>query len=430
MQKTWLIMLQELAVTFSRKSYIFFAFVLPVLAVAIVAIVKFVQQQSSPAQQDSTTAQEENQLDPEGFVDLSGLVKVLPPKLAEGTLVEYANEEQAKAALQAGEITAYYVIPDTYIAKGEIFYVYPPERSLIEDGQDWLMQWTLMINLLGGDVDAADRIWSPVWHLEMQNPSPQPTAGSYGADDCSRPGGACESNDLIRLLPSIMVVIFYITFMSSSSMLFTSVGSEKENRTIEVLLLSVSPRQVLAGKTIGISVAGFLQTVLWLGAILILLILGGQTLNLPENFSFPVDILVWSMVFFLGGYALYASLMAGAGAMIPKLKEAGAANTIAMLPLFVGYVVGLLSPLAGQPGAFLPVVLSIFPFTAPVVMVMRITDAMVPLWQILLSAGLTYLTAWLAFVAVSNAFHAQNLLSGRPFSVRRYLLAMTGKYDA
>ena len=54
----------------------------------------------------------------------------------------------------------------------------------------------------------------------------------------------------------------------------------------------------------------------------------------------------------------------------------------------------------------------------------------VPLWQLLLSAGLLYLTAWLVFVAASNAFHAQNLLSGKAFSFGRYFRAMAGRLEA
>jgi hypothetical protein len=65
-----------------------------------------------------------------------------------------------------------------------------------------------------------------------------------------------------------------------------------------------------------------------------------------------------------------------------------------------------------------------FPLTAPVLMVMRMSDSVVPLWQLLLSALLTYGTAWWALNAAANMFQAQNLLSGQPFSLKRYFAAM------
>lgn len=57
---------------------------------------------------------------------------------------------------------------------------------------------------------------------------------------------------------------------------------------------------------------------------------------------------------------------------------------------------------------------------------MRLTDSVVPLWQLLLSVSLTYLTAYLVLRAVAAMFHAQNLLSGQPFSTKRYFQALVG----
>jgi ABC-2 type transport system permease protein len=210
-------------------------------------------------------------------------------------------------------------------------------------------------------------------------------------------------------------------------MLFSSIGTEKENRTLELLLLSISPRQLLAGKTAALGMAGLAQTAVWLGTVYTMTTFNGAILDLPPGFTFPLDILVWCVVFFLGGFGLYASLMAGAGAMVPNMKEAGIANFIAMAPLLIAYIIGLIAPMAEATGTIVMVVLSLFPFTAPVIMVMRLTDGTVPVWQLLLSAGLLFATAYAVLNAVSAMFHAQNLLSGQPFSVRRYLRAMTGR---
>jgi len=228
-------------------------------------------------------------------------------------------------------------------------------------------------------------------------------------------------------MPSMLVALFFMTFMSSSSMLFNSIGAEKENRTIELLMLSINPRQLLAGKTLALGIAGLTQTVIWLSAIYILFNLGGSTISLPDGFTFPMDILAWGLVFFIGGFGLYASLMAGAGALVPKMKEAGAAGFIAMSPLFFGYVFGLMAPLADATGSPFLVFLSIFPLTSPVVMVMRLTDGLVPMWQLLLTVGLLFVTAYYALQMVAAMFHAQNLLSGQPFSVKRYLQALAGR---
>ena len=197
---------------------------------------------------------------------------------------------------------------------------------------------------------------------------------------------------------------------------------------LEVLMLAVSPHQLLAGKTLGLGVAGLLQAIIWLGMIYISTTLGGATLSLPEGFSFPVDILAWGLVFFLGGFGVYAGMMAGAGALVPKMKEAGAANYIVMVPLMVGYTLGLMAPLTENADSLLILILSFFPLTAPVVMMMRLTNGSVPVWQLLAAAGLLFALAVYLLRAVAALFHAQNLLSGQPFSLRRYLVVMFARH--
>jgi len=423
MNKTMLIMRQELRTIFSSKSYIFFAFGIPILSLLILTGVGIYQGRSGNGNVATIKTPEELILETEGYVDQSGLVHAVPEEFSD-SLLAYETEEQAQAALLADEISAYYIVPPDYLELGEIFYVFPDDKPFTLDDQKWIMQRTMTFNLLGGDPDLADRAWSPIWEVQMVRIRPQVQTRTVIEEDCSRPGSACYSNKFVRLIPSILVVIFYIAFMSSSSMLFNSIGTEKENRTIEVLMLSISPRQLLAGKTIGMGLAGLLQTLTWMAAIYISLNQGGTALSLPEGFKFPFDILAWSVVFFLGGFAFYASLMAGAGAMVPKMKEAGVANFIAIIPLLFGYIFGLIAPLANLAGSAFMVFLGIFPLTSPVVMIMRLTDTVVPLWQVFLSAALLFASTYYALLVAAAMFQAQNLLSGQPFSVKRYLKAL------
>jgi ABC-type Na+ efflux pump permease subunit len=71
--------------------------------------------------------------------------------------------------------------------------------------------------------------------------------------------------------------------------------------------------------------------------------------------------------------------------------------------------------------------MSLFPFTSPIVMVMRLTNSSVPFWQLILALTLLFLTAYLALRSASSMFLAANLFSGQPFSLRRYFAAMFEK---
>ncbi len=426
MRKTFLVMRQEMFNTFRRPSFLLFAFGIPVVALLILTAVKLIQGRSSADTGSDLNAPSETKLAVEGFVDHSGLIQTIPADLLD-YLLPFASEKHAQQALAAGAIASYYVILDDYLARGEIEYVYPDDKAYISDGQSWVIQRTLNLNLLAGNTELADQIWNPIRHLDARSMASEIQGAAVSSDDCSRPGNACESNELIRLIPSLLVVIFFMAFMSSSSMLFTSIATEKENRTIELLLLSINSRQLLTGKTLALGIAGLVQTLVWLLAIYASFNLGGSTLSLPDGFGFPMEIVAWSLIFFIGGFALYATLMAGAGALVPKMKEASIATFIVMSPLFLGYFFGIISPIAETTGSTLLVFLSLFPLTSPIVMVMRLTDGIVPLWQLLLSVGLLFMAAYFALQTVAAMFHAQNLLSGQPFSVKRYFRALAGR---
>lgn len=410
MNRTYLVLRHELLATLRRRSFLFAAFGLPLLAILVFAVIAIVKDDSkSNSGTASAPVAKPPMIKKEGYVDQSAIIRALPPDIPHDRLVAHADEADARRALRAGETTAYYLIPERYVEDGEVFYVYPDSRSLKSNGQDWVIRRTLLFNLLGGDVELTNRVWNPL-DLESTNLAAKPSKSQSA-------GG--RPDRLVRFLPAIMCILFYIFLLTASNSLLRNISSEKENRTIEVLLLSISPRQLLVGKMVGLGITGLLHTIVWVGAFCAILQISGYSFDLSEAAKIPISILVWSVVFFVLGFALYGSLMAGFGALVPKIKEANHASYIAMIPLFVGYGVGILAPLADSANAWLPVGLSMFPLTAPVVMMMRLTTGEVPIWQLLVSVGVLAATAYVTVRAVAAMFRAQHLLSGQSFSMRR-----------
>jgi ABC-2 type transport system permease protein len=199
---------------------------------------------------------------------------------------------------------------------------------------------------------------------------------------------------------------------------------EKENRMMEILMLSINTKEMMAGKIIGLGIASFLQVSVWVGSMYLIMNFGGQTLNLPQGFSIPPSMAFWSIIFFLLGYAIYASLMAGAGALVPSAKEIASASFLMMLPLMVGYFVAVTPIGQESPHGAISTILSLFPLTTPVMMVMRVTVGGVPTWQLILAVVLMVLTAVVIVRSVARLFRAQILLYGQPFSPRRFLKAL------
>jgi ABC-2 type transport system permease protein len=233
---------------------------------------------------------------------------------------------------------------------------------------------------------------------------------------------------LTFFVPYITMMIFYIVILMSSSLLLNSVSDEKKNRVMEVLLLSVSPQQMLTGKIVGLGILGLLQAVIWVGTGYTLLRVGGRTLSIPAELQPPASILVWGLVFFVLGYAVYASLMAGLGALAPNLKEASQATFLVIWPLLIPmfFFVSLIEQTHGA----LATGFSLFPLTAPVAMMTRLAVGGVPLWQPLLAAGLLLITSVFIIRTIAGVFHARTLLSGQSVSARRFLGVFLGQGDS
>ena len=233
------------------------------------------------------------------------------------------------------------------------------------------------------------------------------------------------THQLTFFLPYIVTLLFYIIILSSASLMLSSVTKEKENRVIEILLTSITPFQMLSGKIIALGMTGLLQTIVWSGSGLLILRMSGRTFSLPPEFQLPLSILIWGIIFFLCGYALFASIMAGIGALVSNIREASQATTIVIIPLIIPLM--LLSPIISNPNGTLAIVFSLIPFTSSVTMMTRLSAGTVPIWQILLAILLLLLTTYWVINSVSKFFQAQYLLSGKELKIKHFFKAMMGR---
>jgi len=410
LRKIFLVLKNEVITTVTRRSFLFTALGIPFISILVVLGVSAINSRAPSSLSQFFSPQSFPSKSPEGYVDESGLIRSIPQSVPQGALIAYPNQAAAKGALEAGEISDFYVIPADYISSGKIINVRPDFNPLSAFDQSSQIETILTVNLLDGNQELAAKIEHP---LNLQEVSLAPTPQRD------------ENNPLTFFLPYGVTMIFYVVILMSSSLLLNSVTKEKENRVLEILMVSISPRQMLEGKIIGLGLVGLLQTVLWVGTGYGLLRLSGRTFSLPAAFQLPISFLVWGLVFFLLGYGLYASLMASVGALVPNLREASQATFVVILPLIIPLM--MIGVLIEQPNGALATGLSLFPLTAPVVMMTRLAATSVPLWQPLLATSLLVITVVLVIRAVAGMFRAQTLLSGQPFNLGRLARALTGK---
>jgi ABC-2 type transport system permease protein len=191
----------------------------------------------------------------------------------------------------------------------------------------------------------------------------------------------------------LLVLILYMSMFFYGAIIMRGVIEEKNNRVVDIVLSSLKPSQLMAGKLLGIAAVGFTQYLIWAVFGLGLSNFGGGLLSslIPAASSFkiphiPLYIFVYFVVFFILGYFLYATIYAAVGSTVNSEKEAQQL----LMPISMTLVVPilLLTFVLRSPNSSLSVVLSLIPFFAPILMLMRICVLLPPFSQIALSIGL------------------------------------------
>jgi ABC-2 type transport system permease protein len=414
MKKTVTVLKNEIITLLSRPSFWLTTFGIPIFAWLIFGLVGRINQNSTTSTAISGLFSGPAELRPEGYVDLAGLIKSIPSGVPVWTLLPFADEAAARTAIGQDSIAAFYIIPKDYLETGQLLYFRSDFNPLASGGgQSALFQWVLQVNLLGGNTLLTSLVNGP---LDVQEVALAPT---------TQPS-LDENNPMAFMLPYGVTLLFYFLIMGSSSLLLSNVSKEKENRVMETLLTSLTPTQLLTGKIIGLGLVGLLQTILWLGTGYALLNLSGTVFSLPFQIQLPGTLLMWGIIFFILGYAVYASLMAGLGALAPNMREASQVTIVIMLPLIIPLFFSS-SVFVTEPNGPIATVLSIFPLSAPVAMMARLASGGVPWWQPLVAALLLALTAVFIVRAVAGMFRAQALLSGQPIKIKNYLQALLGR---
>jgi ABC-2 type transport system permease protein len=184
-------------------------------------------------------------------------------------------------------------------------------------------------------------------------------------------------------LGRIGVVLLFMAIAFYCAFVLTGVVEEKSSRVVEVLLSRVRPTELLAGKIFGIGLVGLAQLAVVMAAGLVALRLADNTLA-PET---APSTLGWIVFWFILGYAFYSVLYATAGSLVSRQEETQSLQLPMTGLLFVAYILAFIA--TESPDGAVALVGSLFPATAPMVMIVRIALGGVPGWQIVASVTLT-----------------------------------------
>jgi ABC-2 type transport system permease protein len=211
----------------------------------------------------------------------------------------------------------------------------------------------------------------------------------------------------------IMFLMMYVVVLLHGMNVARSIIEEKTSRVFEVLLATIRPEELLAGKILGVGSVGLTQVFLWLttatlvtSTALLTGITGGGL-----RVSLSAAQIGFFFVYFILGFLLYASVAAALGAMVNSEQELQQLNMLLVLPLVACMFV--LGAVITNPSGTLATVVSLIPFCTPLIMYLRISIAMPPIWQIALSLLLMAVAIYAAIWVASRIYRVGILMYGK-----------------
>lgn len=398
MRNLWLVAKHEYRRTVVRRGFLIGTLAVPLGLAVLIALAIAVE----------TAGQNRS---PVGYVDHAGLLvesrQAALPNATERIAVRAFNDEAAaQAALEREEIQALFVLPEDYARtlRTQLYYLErPPSEDAWRDFDDFVR-----LNLVAGLPQAKQR-------RLMEG-------AAVTVVDLGSGREFSEQGIINVILPVAASVLFFVTTMSAGGHMLRVVADEKENRTMEVMLTSLTPAQFIAGKTLGLLAAALTQLGVYVLAVVVGLFVAAPYVEQLRQVTVPWAYLGVMALFFLPSYALISAIMVAVGAAVPDLQQGqqlvGLLNLIFWAPLFLIF---LIFEDPGQPAV---VALTLFPTSAFLTISLRWGLGVVPLWQLGVSwLVLVAVTAGMVWVA-ARVFRAGMLHYGQPLTPRAVWAAL------
>jgi ABC-2 type transport system permease protein len=393
MLKVWRIALYHFSQEARKRTFILVLFALPLF----MAFATGFGYLASRLERDQTTL---------GYVDPAGWLADpdAGPRDPDVTLMPFAARADAHQALEAGEIDAYFLLPTSVHSRmAQLLYFEPPRYAAIRCFEDLVRR-----NRMAG------------------RPAPLIERTIAGADVTVR---ATESNrefpggnpTLSHFVPLMASAIFSFLVVTTFGYLGEAVVTEKENRTMEVVMTSVSAGRLMAGKIAGGLGIALLQLLVWVACLVLVVAIGGTVLEIEwlRNIDPDWRDVAMIVVVALPAYLFLAALTTALGATLVETQEiqqlGGLAFIVFFLPLY------LLIPLSQVPNGPLALAFSFFPLTSVPTLAVRSLIMEIPTWQIAVAAVIALVSGLLMVWLAGKAFRVSMLRYGQRIRWRELL---------
>ncbi len=426
-----LVIKREYLTKIRNKSFIIMTFLSPLIMVGIFALVAYLSQLNNEKVRVIDVLDESGLF--AGYLEGN-------ENMSFQMISEQISLEEAKKNISESEDYGLLYIPSTEtiagLEKNIVFYSEDsPSLTLMRDLENTLESRANTLKLEEAGYDAAT--------IKALRLNIRPKLETFAGEETSKMGSGLKL--IFGGAAGYLLFMFIIIY---GNMIMRSVIEEKTSRIVEVIISSVKPTKLLLGKIIGTSLAGVTQFVAWVVLIgifgwMITAVfgidpaalqqqqaaaqaesLGGMEQMVQDVFleisHLPIlNLIIMFLLFFVGGYLLYASLYASVGAAVDSETDTQQFIFPILMPLILAVYVGFFTVI-DNPHGMVSQVFSYIPFTSPVVMLMRIPFG-VPLWQQLISVALLFITFFGTVWVAAKIYRVGILMYGKKASYKELM---------
>jgi ABC-2 type transport system permease protein len=420
MHNTWLIIRREYLERIRAKAFIIMTLLMPVLMASTILVPTLLSDMKSgvtrhivlvannveiaeAVKQELVTSQAKSDKPDETKADASGMAaKATAPRflISINTSTSEAERDKLRRDVSDGKIDGFLWLSDSDLANHKVLF---SAKDVTDFGES--------IELRNAVHDALVK-----QQLAQKGMSDAEVATVLKPIDFDsiriEKGKEGASGVAVFLVSFTMVMLLYVNVLVYGFAVMRSIIEEKTSRILEVLLSSVTAKQLLAGKIIGVGAVGLTQALIWLviaGAFSVPGLLVSR--SMMSNVHIPMSGIVAFAVFFILGYFLYSTMYAALGAMVNSDQEAQQVQWPAMLPIVFAIV--LSTPVLQHPNSPLAFWTSMVPFFAPILMFVRIMAETPPWWQIVLCIAIMLVTTWGLLGLSSRIYRVGILMYGK-----------------
>jgi len=213
------------------------------------------------------------------------------------------------------------------------------------------------------------------------------------------------------ILSYLFSFLLYISLLMMGSMVMQTVIQEKSNRIVEVLLSSVTSKELMIGKILGAAITGLLQMTIWISPII--LVASTSWFMLPENITIDITFIqvAYLLFNFFLGLLIFVGLFATVGSIFEDPQDAQSGMWPIMLLIMIPFFISI--SMIENPSNPVASVASMAPFAAIIVMPAKMAIVDVPLWQVMFSTLVNILTVFAIFPIAGKIYRVGIMMTGK-----------------